>query len=121
MNRRAFIEKMAALPVVGALLSIAPSAVASQIDNRVSAVASQIDNRVFVKKPETFKAEQWWPGKQIDGVIPMYVDNPDVVVLSTEGTYQFPKAGDWIVTDMLGKRSVVKADIFTALYQPAKG
>lgn len=106
MNRRTFIERMAALPVIGAMLSIAPSA-----------PTSQVDNRVFVKKPDTFKAEQWWPGKKIEGVIQVYVDNPDVVILFTEGTYQFPKAGDWIVTDMLGKRSVVKADVFPALYQ----
>ena len=75
----------------------------------------------FRKKPLVIEAEQWFPGKEIEGVftklknldIDMVV-NPYIDTL--EGRMQvFP--GDWIITGVKGEKYPCKQDIFEMTYE----
>lgn len=76
----------------------------------------------FRKKPIVIEAEQWFPGKEIEGVntklknlnIDMEV-NPYIDTL--EGRMQV-SPGDWIITGISGEKYPCKPDIFEKTYEP---
>jgi hypothetical protein len=74
----------------------------------------------FRKKPVIIEAEQWFPGKRIDGVV--LSGNPDdlreqiPVVVTLEGAMRV-SSGDWIITGVAGERYPCKPQIFEATYE----
>ena len=85
----------------------------------------------FRKKPIVISAEQWFPGKQIDGVVmrsgPTYTvqvggafhGGPGIevpVVDTLEGEMRV-SPGDWIITGVKGEVYPCKPDIFAATYE----
>lgn len=85
----------------------------------------------FKKKPIVIEAEQWWPGKHIEGVVrkeaqavpsraggTAFVMPPRDVVETLEGEMTV-SPGDWIITGVKGERYPCKPDIFDATYEPA--
>jgi hypothetical protein len=82
----------------------------------------------FRTKPVVVDAEQWFPGKQVPGVVfpdPNPTDNPNLagaVAQPTVVTLAGPlrvSPGDWIITGVHGERYPCKPDIFEATYGPA--
>jgi hypothetical protein len=79
----------------------------------------------FRKKPIIIEAEQWFPGKSIDGVITEYdetLDNatgkpPFPFIRTLEGK-MFVSSGDWIITGVNGEKYPCKPDIFEKSYDP---
>lgn len=82
----------------------------------------------FRKKPVVIEAEQWFPGKEIDGVVmksPMLggkghgriVCPPQPYVETLEGDMGV-SPGDWIITGVAGERYPCKDAIFQATYDP---
>jgi hypothetical protein len=86
----------------------------------------------FRKRPVVIEAEQWSPGKEVDGVV-MY-QPPDAVIGNRGGGEQrFPQdaypvvntlegrmkvtPGDWIITGIKGEKYPCKPDIFEATYE----
>lgn len=77
----------------------------------------------FKKKPLVISAEQWWPGKMIDGVVSDYSkcnhgtererELPHVHTL--EGPL-LVSPGDWIITGVKGEKYPCKDDVFRATY-----
>ena len=79
----------------------------------------------YRKRPVIIQAEQWFPGKRIEGVITSPVleptpDNPSGAygqIKTLEGaTTCIP--GDWIITGVKGEKYPCKPDIFHATYEP---
>jgi hypothetical protein len=82
----------------------------------------------FRKKPVVIEAEQWYPGKVIEGVVgerPATLGGnglspePAMAFIKTlEGTMRVSD-GDWVITGVKGERYPCKPDIFEATYEPA--
>jgi hypothetical protein len=78
----------------------------------------------YRKKPVVIEAEQWFPGKHIEGVINSPVleptaDNPLGAygqIHTLEGIMTCI-SGDWIITGVKGERYPCKPDIFDANYE----
>ncbi len=76
----------------------------------------------FRKKPVVIEAEQWFPGKQIDGVIeennmtPYGKVGPAAWIKTLEGRHEVTP-GDWIITGIKGEKYPCKPDIFEATYE----
>lgn len=81
----------------------------------------------FRKKPVVIDAEQWFPGKFVDGVTEIIHDPGDGTtqsngygVISTLESNQFKvMPGDWIITGVKGEKYACKPDIFEMTYEPA--
>lgn len=82
----------------------------------------------FRKKPIVIEAEQWFPGKEIEGVmhpvpdteflVPFaQVHGADVAVIDTLEGRMFVSPGDWIITGVKGERYPCRPDIFEATYE----
>lgn len=89
----------------------------------------------FRKKPVVVEAEQWFPGKHVEGVepfsdgdsrvneimlgsLPIGANPDDYGYIDTlEGGHRVD-AGDWIITGVKGERYPCKPDIFEATYEP---
>ena len=78
----------------------------------------------YRKKPVVIEAEQWWPGKRIDGVVESPVLEP--TDYNPEGVYGQIETlegvmtctpGDWIITGVKGEKYPCKPDIFEATYE----
>jgi hypothetical protein len=70
----------------------------------------------YRKKPIVIEAEQWFPGKQIEGVRdlnPIRLGEIDTL----EGRMHV-NPGDWVITGVKGERYPCKPDIFEASYEP---
>lgn len=81
-----------------------------------------------VRKRETFEAEQWFPGKIVEGVMG---DDPHkwCGCVIAGGPAHAPhihpsisecwlvKPSDWVVKDNKGNRCLVKADVFDDIYE----
>ncbi len=80
----------------------------------------------FRKKPVVIEAEQYFPGRTIEGVVVMLAGShhPDL----PEGTYikawidtlegaMEVMAGDWVITGVKGEKYPCKPDIFEATYE----
>ena len=76
----------------------------------------------FTKRPVVVDAEQWFPGKPVDGVVERRSnDNPSQtvgIVKTLEGD-MIARPGDWIVTGIEGERYPVKNEIFKKTYERA--
>jgi hypothetical protein len=85
----------------------------------------------FRKKPVVVDAEQWFPGKAVDGVI--HPVNDDGLTISFAGLHgedhgwietleggHVVSPGDWIITGIKGEKYPCKPDIFAATYEPAE-
>lgn len=84
----------------------------------------------YRKKPVVIEAEQWFPGKKVDGVIEKkfvqsghwsdrFNDHADVYIETLEGKLGV-SPGDWIITGIQGERYPCKPDIFEKTYEPVK-
>ncbi len=82
----------------------------------------------FRKKPIVIEAEQWWPGKHVDGVHEVVhaagADDPTLsngygFIHTLEGHMRV-MPGDWIITGVKGERYPCKPDIFEATYEPVE-
>lgn len=67
----------------------------------------------FRKKPIVIEAEQWFPGKEIDGVI-------NGIIETLEGCMKV-SSGDWIIIGVEGERYCCKNSIFKKSYDPVDG
>lgn len=84
----------------------------------------------FRKKPVVIEAEQWFPCKEIEGV----VERAEEPVPSRAGgiAFMMPRRfvietlegdmtvspGDWVITGVAGERYPCKDEIFKATYEP---
>lgn len=74
----------------------------------------------FRKKPIVIEAEQWFPGKKVDGVFTRLKNlNIDVepYIDTLEGRLKV-SPGDWIITGISGEKYPCKSDIFEKTYEP---
>jgi hypothetical protein len=85
----------------------------------------------YRKKPVVIEAEQWWPGKEIEGVIQRpardvpsraggiaFTVPPHYAIETLEGEMTV-NPGDWVITGVKGERYPCKPDIFETTYEPA--
>lgn len=75
----------------------------------------------FRKKPIIVHAEQWEPGKEIDGV---YLEHDHIFgrlprITTPEGILTV-RPGDWIITGIHGEKYPCKPDIFDKTYEEVK-
>lgn len=81
----------------------------------------------FRKRPVVISAEQWFPGKEIEGVVmkrPVIGGRgdgritcpPQPYVATLEGDMAVSQ-GDWIITGVAGEKYPCKPDIFEATYE----
>jgi len=70
----------------------------------------------YVKKPIVVDAEQWFPGKEIDGV---EYENDQAIIRTLEGPH-LVSPGDWIITGIAGEKYPCKPDIFEKTYDIVK-
>jgi hypothetical protein len=70
----------------------------------------------FRVKPTMIEAEQWFPGKIIEGV---WVEKHflDCAYIHTLEGFVKVIAGDWIITAMDGKKHACKPDVFEKTYE----
>jgi len=86
----------------------------------------------YRKKPVEVDAEQWFPGKQIEGVrevpVPLGLQTrmPDGqwetrngIVITPEGKMAV-RPGDWIITGVKGEKYPCKPDIFALTHEPVE-
>lgn len=84
-----------------------------------------------VRKREIFDAEQWFPGKEIQGIKGADPkkwcgcvfaggpgDKPHIHPEAKSVTECWlVKPGDWVITDIKGNRCLTKPDIFDTIYE----
>ena len=78
----------------------------------------------FRKKPVVIEAQQWFPEKDIAGVITRVKPRPDMdepfgYIDTLEGRMTVT-SGDWIITGVKGEKYPCKPDIFKATYEPVE-
>ncbi len=74
----------------------------------------------FRKRPVVIEAEQWFPGKVVEGVIEgPYISGDEQLYAAKcptrEGVFGVTP-GDWIITGVMGEKYPVKPDIFEMTY-----
>jgi hypothetical protein len=82
----------------------------------------------YRQKPVVIEAEQWFPGKVVDGVVTEYDPEIDGVggkppfpfIRTLEGK-MFVSPGDWIITGVNSEKYPCKPDIFEKTYEPVEG
>lgn len=91
----------------------------------------------FVKKRVIIDAEQWFPGKLVNGVEFVLAENCLPCKLAavssicvhlgriktledTEDSYHYVSPGDWVITGVKGEKYACKPDIFEMTYEPIK-
>jgi hypothetical protein len=88
----------------------------------------------YRKRPVIVEAEQWFPGKEIEGV--EIVQREGVISGKGHGEMRFPQApkaiirtlegemevspGDWVIVGVENERYPCKDSIFKATYEPAE-
>jgi len=77
----------------------------------------------YVKKRIEVEAEQWFPGREVEGVEEFYDPKPDIhlpypVVHTPNGPVRI-EPGEWIITGAAGEKYPCKAHIFEATYEVA--
>lgn len=82
-----------------------------------------------VRLKEIFDAEQWFPGKEISGVqgtdpskwcgcvITGFEKFKEPHIHPSVTTCELVKSGDWVITDVKGKKCLVKPDVFGKTYE----
>ncbi len=83
----------------------------------------------FRKRPVVIEAEQWFPGKEIEGLIfepgeygcdyGCGIPGTMVLIKTLEGHMKV-RPGDWIITGIAGERYPCKDEIFKATYEPVE-
>ena len=91
----------------------------------------------YRKKPIVIEAEQWFPGKVVEGVIegvggpfkggnfskgdeiPVEI-SPMAYIETLEGRH-IVQSGDWIITCVVGEKYPCKPDIFEQTYELVQG
>lgn len=76
----------------------------------------------FRKKPVVIEAEQWFPGKDVAGVVfgkPPISTGPARYYVDTLEGWHDVSPGDWIITGVNGEKYPCKPDIFEMTYEPA--
>lgn len=72
----------------------------------------------FLSKPTEIEAEQWFPGKEINGVIGATSDHAFVVTI--QGRHVKVSPGEWIITESDGIHHYpCDPVVFSAKYDPA--
>ena len=76
----------------------------------------------YRKRPVVIEAEQWFPGRAVDGVCLGLRDNPLPItrgphVHTLEGELAVIP-GDWIIKGIVGEYYPCKPEIFEATYEP---
>lgn len=72
----------------------------------------------YRKKPIIIEAEQWFPGKKIEGVGNVEGGKgPDFAFVNTLEGIMTVKPGDYIITGFKGEKYPCKPDIFEATYE----
>jgi hypothetical protein len=74
----------------------------------------------FRKKPIVVEAEQWFPGKKIDGVVCNWDNNPmasDLYYIETLEGWLRVSPGDYVITGIKGEKCPCKPDIFEATHE----
>lgn len=77
----------------------------------------------FRKKPVVIEAEQWFLGKQVDGVEPPAPNERGTgygYINTLEGR-MIVSPGDWVITGVKGEKYPCKPDIFDATYEIVEG
>ena len=69
----------------------------------------------FRKKPIVVEAEQWFPERQVAGVVESAGEFGYIMTLEG-GHYVSP--GDWVITGIAGEKYPCKPHIFEATYEP---
>jgi len=77
----------------------------------------------YVKKRIEVEAEQWFPGREVEGVEEFYDPKPDIhlpypVVHTPNGPVRI-EPGEWIITGAANEKYPCKAHIFEATYEVA--
>jgi hypothetical protein len=84
----------------------------------------------FIKKPVMVEAEQWWPGKVVEGVVyekeytvedldGERIVREDAYVTTIHGQRAYLDSEDWVITELDGVHHYpCKPDIFAATYAP---
>ncbi len=76
----------------------------------------------FQKRPVVIDAEQWFPGRDVDGVEEQPPEQPNAepigIVRTLEGD-MIARSGDWIITGVEGEKYPCKNEIFKKTYEPA--
>jgi len=79
----------------------------------------------YVKKRIEVEAEQWFPGKEVEGVEVFYDtdpsgrDTPYPIVRTPNGPVRI-ETGEWIITGAAGEKYPCKAHIFEQTYEPVR-
>jgi hypothetical protein len=81
----------------------------------------------FRKKPVVIEAEQWFPGKNVDGVEEFDTGDPLTEVMGRivtledhKGSTHYVSPGDWVITGVAGEKYACKDPIFKATYDPVE-
>lgn len=83
----------------------------------------------YRKRPVVVEAEQWFPGKHVEGVTETVIDLGDGQtspagyghVVTIHGEHAKVVPGDWVITEPDGVHHYpCKPDVFEATYQPAE-
>ena len=81
----------------------------------------------FRKRPVIVEAEQWWPGKRVEGVQEVVYDpgngSTESVGYGYISTLEGPlkvSPGDWIITGVKGEKYPCKDEIFRQTYEPVE-
>lgn len=76
----------------------------------------------FQKRPVIVDAEQWFPGRDVDGVVerpPASPGKQPVGIVKTLEGDMIAQPGDWIITGVEGEKYPCKNEIFKKTYEPA--
>ena len=88
----------------------------------------------FRKKPVIIEAEQWFPGKHIEGTTATYdpsmpwdmwemvrdgLHGKEFRAIKTLEGWHLVTEGDWVITGVAGEKYPCKPEIFAATYEPA--
>ena len=76
----------------------------------------------FRKKPIVIDAEQWFPGRQVDGVVIQSAEFGLAFIRTSKrnkmlSRKRFVSPGDWIITGIKGEKHLCKPDVFEATYE----
>lgn len=74
----------------------------------------------YRKKPVVIEAEQWFPEKNIEGVITSHSHTPVSPYIETLEGKMYVSEGDWIIKGVEGEIYPCKDSIFKKTYEPVE-
>jgi hypothetical protein len=69
------------------------------------------------RKTALIEAEQWFPGKYVEGVVEVEGVGRIVTLEKANDGFDYVTPGDWIATGVNGEHWAIKADIFAKTYE----